>query len=149
MSKIICSCGRFADTKEDIDKISFYKVKTPTLKHTSRNEKIVEEYFYYFICPWCEKDIVLIKRKAINALGNKKAVLPVTLEGLEAAEYLARTQENRINKTKEISYMTKPFSNCIDLSYYKTINSTTQRPRYLNESGFSGLRVENKVIVIQ
>lgn len=149
MSKIYCDCGRYADTKEDIDKLSFYKIKTPTLRHTEKRERIVEEYFYYWVCPWCEKDIVLIKRKALNALGYKKALIPITLTGIQASEYLARTQENRINKTSELRHCAKSFSNCIDLSYYKTLTGTTQRPRYLNESGFSGNKIENKVIIIK
>lgn len=147
--KINCSCGRYADTKEDIDKISLYKVKIPTIKHTLKGERIIEELFYLWVCPWCEKSIVLIKRKALNSVGNRKALMPVTLSGLEADEYLARTQENRVNKTETIRFMTKPYSKTIDLVYFKVLTGTTQRPRYLNESGYSGSKITSNVIIIK
>jgi len=147
--KINCSCGRHADTKEDIDTISLYKVKTPTLKHTLKGERVVEELFYYWICPWCEKSIVLIKRKALNSLGHRKALIPVTLSGLDADEYLTRTQENRVNKTETIRYMTKPYSKSIDLVYFKVLTDTTQRGRYLNESGYSGNKITSNIIIIK
>lgn len=146
--RVECWCGEYFDTIQDIDKLTFYKVKFPTIKHTPKNEKIIEEVFYYYFCPKCERDVVLIKRKALNALGNRKALIPEKLVGKAASEYLEKTKENRINKTNELRYISKPYSKVIDLSYYKTLNGTTQRPRYLNETGFSGAKVESEVLIL-
>ena len=147
--QIICWCGEYVDTVKDLHRLSFYKVKNPTLRYTPKNERIVEEYFYSCTCPKCDRDIVLIKRKALNSIGQRKALVPIKLVGLRAIEYLQETEHNRVNKTNELTYMTKPYSKVIDLSYFKTLNGTTQRPRYLNETGFSGAKVESELITIK
>lgn len=147
--QIHCWCGEYIDTAKDLHRLSFYKVKNPTLRYTPKNERIVEEYFYSFTCQKCDRDIVLIKRKALNSIGQRKALIPVKLVGLRAIEYLQETEHNRVNKTNELCYMTKPYSKVIDLSYFKTINDHTQRPRYLNETAFSGDKVTTEPILIK
>lgn len=149
MTKIYCDCGRYADTNTDIDKVSLYKVKQPTIRHTQKGERIIEEWFYSWVCPWCEKDVVLIKRYALNGLNRKKALLPVTITGLDACEYLMRTQENRVNKTNDLLYKIQKYSKIIDLSYYKTLSAETQRPRFVNESGFSGSPIKSKIVIVE
>ncbi len=144
--KITCRCGHYITKNDDLYRLSYYKVKTPTLKRTNRNERIIEEYFYCYVCPKCDRDVVVIKRKTINPVGNKKMLLPVKLIGLDAIEYLQQTENNRINKTNTLEY--SEFGNYgkgIPLTYFKTLNSTVQRPRYLNEAGFSGDKIEIKV----
>ena len=147
--KVYCWCGEYIDTLKDLHRLSFYKVKTPTIKRTPKGERVIDEFFYSYVCPKCERDVVLIKRKALNSIGERKALIPVKLIGLEAVEYLQETEHNRVNKTNELCYMTKPYSKVIDLSYFKALNDHTQRPRYLNETAFSGDKVVTEPILIK
>ena len=149
MTKIYCDCGRYADTNTDIDRISLYKLRQPLIKHTPKGQRIIEEWFYTWVCPWCEKDIVLIKRYALNGINRKKALLPETLTGLDACEYLMRTQDSRVNKTNDILFKIQKYSKIIDLSYYKTISAETQRPRFVNETGFSGNKITSKIVIVE
>lgn len=129
-------------------RLSFYKVKQPTQKKTSKNERITEETFYYYICPKCERDVVIIKRKAINGAGNIKLLIPEKLIGKSATEYLEMTKENRINKTNEIRYTQREcYCKGVPMSYFKTMGATTQRPRYINEIGYSGKKIESELKV--
>ena len=126
--------------------MSFYKVKEPTQKKTSKNEKIVSESFYYYVCPRCERDVIVINRKAINAVGNIKSLLPEKLIGEKATNYLIMTSENRINKTSELTYnYNSRYCRGVPMSYFKTISAEIQRPRYINEAAYSGAKIETKV----
>lgn len=146
--KITCKCGHYITKNDDLFRLSYYKIKTPTKKYTERNERIIEEFFYCYVCPECDRDVVLIKRKAINAIGAKKAIIPEKLIGLEAIKYLQLTENNRINKTNTLQYTdTGIFIKGFPLSYFKTISATHQRPRYINECGYSGNKVECKLKV--
>lgn len=141
--KITCRCGHYITKNDDLFLLSFYKVRKPTQARTSRNERIIDEVFYSYVCPKCDRDVIVIKRKAINAVGNVKVLIPEKIIGERATEYLEKTKFNRINKTNELTYTnTGKFVKGISMSYFKTINKTHQRPRYLNESGYSGDKVE-------
>lgn len=145
-SKITCKCGRYITKEKDLFRVNYYKLKTPLYKKTDDNKRIIDEVFFYYVCPRCDRDVVLIKRKAINNVGNPIALLPIKLIGKEAAEYLIKTQEIRANLTNKLNYTEYGrFVNCGQISYFKTINDTHQRPRYLNESGFSGEKVESQL----
>ena len=141
--KITCRCGHYITKNDDLYRLSYYKVKMPTKKRTERNERIIEENFYCYVCPECDRDVVLIKRKAINAIGTKKALMPEKLIGLEAIQYLQLTENNRINKTNTLQYVGfKTFGKGLPLSYFKSLSDKSQRPRYINECGYSGDKVE-------
>ena len=144
--KITCKCGRYVTLNDDLYRISFYKVKTPTQKRTIRNERIVEECFYSYVCPECNCDVVLIKRKAINAVGKRKALMPEKLIGLPAVEYLQLTENNRINKTNTLKYADFGcYGKGLPIRYFKSISEIHQRPRYINEAGYSGEKIESKI----
>lgn len=146
--RITCKCGRFITKDNDLFRISFYKLTKPTKDKTNKNEKIIEETFYYYVCPKCDSDVVVIKRKAINAAGNIKILIPEKLIGLEAIKYMQQTDKIRINKTSDLKYAeSNIFVRGVPLSYFKTLSATTQRPRYINEASFSGDKVECKVKV--
>lgn len=145
---ITCSCGNFVTRNDDLYKISFYKVKVPTLKKTQKNERVIEESFYCYVCPKCDKDVILIKRKARNNLGHIKALLPVKLIGLKAVEYLQLTENNRINKTSTLQYSDNNiFSKGVPLRYAKSISYNTQRLRYINECGYDGDKIKTEVVI--
>ena len=145
-SKITCKCGRYITKEKDLFRISYYKLRQPLDKRTLDNKKIIDEVFFYYVCPRCDRDVVLIKRRAINNAGNVFSLLPTKLIGKEAAEYLIKTQEIRVNLTNKLNYTEYGrFVNCGQISYFKAINETHQRPRYLNESGYSGDKIESKV----
>ena len=147
-SKITCKCGRYITKEKDLFRISYYKLKQPLEKRTSDNKRIIDEVFFYYVCPRCDRDVVLIKRRAINNAGNVFSLLPTKLIGKEAAEYLIKTQEIRVNLTNKLNYTEYGrFVNCGQISYFKAINDTHQRPRYLNESGYSGEKIESKIKV--
>ena len=147
--KITCGCGHFVTKNDDLYKISYYKVKKPTLFQTEKKERVIEETFYCYVCPECNRDVVVIKRKARNAAGHIKALLPEKLIGLKAVEYLQMTENNRIDKTNTLQY-----SECgivtkgIPLRYGKTINHNTQRLRYINECGYDGKRIKTDIKVV-
>lgn len=144
--KITCRCGHYITKNDDLYRLSYYKVKIPTLKRTNHNEKITEETFYCYVCPECDRDVVVIKRKAMNAVGNIKTLMPEKLIGLKAIEYLQLTEKNRINKTNALEYSEfGAYTKGIPLRYFKTLNSTVQRPRYFNEAGFAGEKIESKI----
>ena len=145
---ITCRCGRTIYKDSDLFRLSCYSLKKPTQIRTGKNEKILEESFLFYICPQCDREVIVIKRKALNAANNKKVLLPVKLTGREALEYLELTKNNRIDKTHELTYCdTSKFVKGLSMSYFKTINKTHQRPRYLNEAGYSGEKVECKLKV--
>lgn len=144
--KITCKCGHYITKNDDLLKLSLYKVKQPTLRRTQKNERIIEETFYYYICPKCERDVIVIKRKAINGAGNIKALIPEKLIGEKASNYLKMTENNRINKTSELRFTQKEvYCKGVPLSYFKTISATVQRARYINEAAYSGDKIESKV----
>ena len=144
--KITCICGHFVTKKDDLSKLNYYKLKKPTLKQTDKNEKIIEESFYYYVCPRCDRDVIVIMRKAINAIGAKKLLLPEKITGIKAIEYLQLTADNRINKTNELQLSEKTsYTKGIPVSYFKALSGTEQRPRYINEAGFSGDKIECKI----
>lgn len=146
--KITCICGHFITKNDDLCKLNYYKLKTPTLKKTDRNERIIEESFYYYVCPRCDRDVIVIMRKAINGIGAKKTLIPIKLTGLKAIEYLQLTENNRINKTNEILFPeAKVYSKGIPLSYFKTLSATEQRPRFINEAAYSGDKVTSELII--
>lgn len=148
-NRITCRCGRYITKEDDLYRVSLYKVKSLTEKRTARNERITAEYFFTYVCPRCDREVVYIKRKAINNIGNPKIVLPVLLVGEKAVEYLELTKDNRTNLTNTLNYTEYGrFVNCGQISYFKAINDTHQRPRYLNESGYSGEKIESKIKVI-
>lgn len=145
-SKITCKCGRYITKEKDLFRISYYKLKTPLFKKTNDNKRIIDEVFFYYICPQCDRDVVLIKRRAINNAGNVFSLIPTKLIGKDAAEYLMKTKEIRVNLTNKLNYTEYGrFVNCGQISYFKTINDTHQRPRYLNESGYSGEKIESQL----
>lgn len=145
-NKITCKCGRYITKEKDLFRISYYKLRQPLDKRTVDNKRIIDEVFFYYVCPRCDRDVVLIKRRAINNAGNVFSLLPTKLIGKEAAEYLIKTQEIRVNLTNKLNYTEYGrFVNCGQISYFKAINETHQRPRYLNESGYSGDKIESKV----
>ena len=145
-SKITCKCGRYITKEKDLFRISYYKLKTPLFKKTNDNKRIIDEVFFYYICPQCDRDVVLIKRRAINNAGNVFSLIPTKLIGKDAAEYLMKTKEIRVNLTNKLNYTEYGrFFNCGQISYFKTINETHQRPRYLNESGYSGEKIESQL----
>lgn len=145
-SKITCKCGRYITKENDLFRVNYYRLKQPLEKKTTDNKRIIEEVFFYYVCPRCDRDVVLIKRRAINNVGNPIALLPIKLIGKEAAEYLIKTQQIRVNLTNKLNYTEYGrFVNCGQISYFKAINETHQRPRYLNESGYSGEKIESKV----
>lgn len=147
--RITCKCGRYVEKNDDLFRMSLYFLKKPTKTKTERNEKIIDEIFFSYICPQCDREVVLIKRRAINAAGNIKMLLPIKLIGKEASDYLEQTKTNRINKTNELKYSDSAvFVKGVAMSYFKTINKTHQRPRYINESGYSGDKVECKLTII-
>lgn len=146
--KITCICGHFITKNDDLCRVNFYKLLKPTLNKTEKGEKVTEESFYYYVCPRCDRDVIVIMRKAINGIGAKKTLIPVKLTGLKAIEYLQLTENNRINKTNEILFSeAKVYSKGIPLSYYKTLSATEQRPRFINEAAYSGEKVTSEVIV--
>lgn len=146
--KITCICGHFISKNNDLSKLNYYKLKKPTLNKTDNNEKITEETFFYYVCPKCERDVIVIMRKAVNAIGAKKVLIPEKLTGLKAIEYLQLTADNRINKTNEIQLSEKSYhSKGIPVSYFKSLSGTQTRPRYINEAGYSGEMIESKVTV--
>lgn len=145
---ITCTCGRYITKDKDLFRVAYYKVKKPTLKLTEKNERILQEIFFCYVCPQCDREVIVIKRKARNAIGKPKVLFPVKLIGKEASDYLELTKDNRINKTNELVYTdTGKFVKGICMSYFKTIDKTHQRPRYLNEAGYSGNKVESKIKV--
>lgn len=147
-SKITCKCGRYITKEKDLFRVNYYKLKTPLERRTHDNKRIIDEVFFYYVCPRCDRDVILIKRRAINNAGNVISLIPVKLIGKEAAEYLIKTQEIRVNITNKLNYTEYGrFVNCGQISYFKTINDTHQRPRYLNESGYSGEKIECKIKV--
>lgn len=147
-SKITCKCGRYITKEKDLFRVNYYRLKTPLIKKTQDNKRIIEEVFFYYVCPRCDRDVVLIKGKAINNAGNVFCLLPTKLIGKDAAEYLIKTREIRVNLTNKLNYTEYGrFVNCGQISYFKAINDTHQRPRYLNESGYSGDKVESKIKV--
>ena len=146
--KITCICGHFVTKQNDLSKINFYKLKTPTIKRTDKGEKIIEESFYYYVCPRCDRDVIVIMRKAINAIGAKKLLLPEKITGIKAIEYLQLTADNRLNKTNELQLSDMSYhSKGIPISYFKTLSATEQRPRYINEAAFSGDKIECKITI--
>ena len=148
-SKITCRCNRYITKEDDLYRVSYYKLRTPVEKRTSNNERIIDEVFFCYVCPRCDRDVVFIKKRAINSAGNIKAILPVTLIGKDAADYLERTKDIRTNLTNTLHYTEYGrFVKCGQISYFKAINETHQRPRYLNESGYSGEKIESKVKVL-
>lgn len=141
--KITCRCGHFVTKNDDLYRLSYYKVIYPTLKRTEKGERIIEETFYAYVCPECNSDVVVIKRKARNAAGNIKLLLPVKLTGLFAVEYLQQTENNRLDKTHTLKYDGfEYYGKGIPLSYFKAVDSTHQRRRYINEAEYSGCRLE-------
>lgn len=144
--KITCRCGRYITKNDDLMRLNYYKVRRPILKRTSKNERIIEETFYHYVCPQCDNDVVVIKRKAVNAVGNKKILLPEKLIGLRAVEYLHMTQNDRIDKTHELRYSQREWS-CkgVPMSYFKAKSATVQQPRYINEIGNSGKPVTSEI----
>ena len=145
-TKITCKCGRYITKEKDLFRVSYYKLKNPIEKRTKDNKRIIDEVFFFYVCPQCDREIVLIKKRAINNAGNISLLLPVTLIGKPATEYMEATKEIRVNLTNKLNYTEYGrFVNCGQISYFKTINDTHQRPRYLNESGYSGDKIENKV----
>lgn len=128
-------------------KLSYYKVKQPTLRRTAKNERIIDEFFYYYVCPKCERNVIVIKRRAINAAGNIKTLIPEKIIGKRAAEYLVLTEKTRINKTNELRFNENIYVRGVPLSYFKTIGAEAQRPRYINECAYSGAKIESKVKV--
>ena len=147
--KITCKCGKYILKNKDLFRVSYYKIKNPTLKMTEKKERIIDEIFFYYVCPVCDREVVLIKRRARNAIGNPKLLLPVKLIGKDALNYLELTKNNRINKTNELTYSDGgKFVKGISMSYFKTINKTHQRPRYLNECAYSGDKVECELKIL-
>ena len=144
--KITCRCGHYIRKSDDLGLLSFYKLKTPIKQRTNKNEKIIDESFYYYVCPKCDRDVVVIKRKAINAAGNIKTLIPEKLIGLEAIEYMQQTEKNRINKTNDLVYAESSiYVRGVPLSYFKALSDTVQRPRYINEAGYSGEKVKSEI----
>ncbi len=147
-TKITCKCGRYITKDKDLFRVSYYKLKNPLSKKTIDNKRIIDEVFFFYVCPQCDREIVYIKKRAINNAGNISLLLPVTLIGKPATEYMEATKEIRVNLTNKLNYTEYGrFVNCGQISYFKTINDTHQRPRYLNESGYSGEKIENKIKV--
>ena len=146
--RVTCKCGHYITRNDDLYKLSYYKLRQPVQKRTSKNERIIEETFYYYVCPKCERDVIVIKRKAINAVGNIKILIPEKIIGKKATDYLLLTEKNRINKTNELRYgENNIYVRGVPLSYFKTLGAETQRPRYINEVAYSGSKVESKVKV--
>lgn len=145
--RVTCSCGNYITKNDDLYKLSYFKVKQPTKKRTQKNERIIDEFFYYYVCPKCEREVIVIKRRAINAAGNIKILIPEKIIGKKAADYLKMTENLRINKTSELRYTENIYVRGVPLSYFKTLSAEAQRPRYINECAYSGAKIESKVKV--
>lgn len=147
--KITCRCGHYVTKNDDLYRLSYYKVQKPTLSKTQKNERIVAETFYCYVCPECNSDVVVIKRKIRNNSGRISALLPQKLIGLEAVKYLQMTENNRIDKTHSLEFSVGVFTKGEPMTYYKTLSPIHQRPRYINECGYSGKRIENEVKILE
>ncbi len=143
--KIACKCGEFLNTDIDFFRITKYENR-PILKRKSfNNKKITREIIFSFICPKCEKQIVDIHRYSTNALGNQIKIEYEQLRGIEAEKYLEFSKNNR--KEKDIILKIPKYTKGVPLSYFKSINEKTQRPRFLNEVCYSGNKVVNEIKV--
>ena len=146
--KITCTCGRYITKNDNLHLLSCYKVQIPTLKKASDGSRVIEEYFYTYICPQCNRDVVVIRRTARKATGKIQTLKPCKLIGESACAYLELTANNRINKTNTLCY--SDYGNSVKgmpLRYAKTINSNTQRLRYINECAYDGDRIKTEVLI--
>lgn len=142
--KIQCICGEYVNTDSDFYKITKYENR-PVMKHKAFNgQRITREIVFSYVCPKCERQIVDIHRYGINALGNSKKLEYQQLRGADAEEYLKATywcRKERKIMPKVSAYTGKG----IPIAYFKSIDSTHQRRRYINEAAYDGAKIESKV----
>lgn len=104
------------------------------LKPIINNTKVIKEVVYTLLCTknGCTKVEIL-------RYGNNKQLLQrETLSGQSALNFLSKTEKVRIRQNQVVPIKEIKQSKTIPFVYGKTITSTTQRPRYINEAGFSG-----------
>lgn len=144
--KIQCNCGEYVNTDNDFYKITKYENRPVIKRKSFNNQRITREIVFSYICPKCGKQIVDIHRYGINALGASKKLEYQQLRGLDAEEYLKASYYNR--KEREIMPKVPVYSGKgIPVSYFRSVDSTHQRRRYINEAAYDGAKIESKVKV--
>lgn len=141
--KLTCNCTNYIDTDEQSELVTKYENNPVIKKISNTGDKIIQEVFYYYICPKCCRDVIEIHRYKKNGIGKKAKVEKEILVGYKATNYLIQSRYCR--KEKRIQFKEYIYSKGIPLRYGKAINSETIRMRYINEACFDGNKIVSKV----
>ena len=143
MSSVLC-CGIIYD-KKNINTywcIETYKLIKPYISNV-KMQKVIMENCEVFVCKKCGSTKVLVNRYG----KNKRLLEHKRLKGIEAIDYLTATSELRILQPRKIPCKNIPYSKTLPFVYGKVTGKNTQRPRYINESGWSGDSIDAKLTV--
>lgn len=138
--RVCLCCGTSkSTTADDYYKIDRYVIKPVLKKQTDSGLKVAKETVYITMCDNCDSLVVEIHRHAINNFGKKKLAEKEVLRGKRALEYYNATVQNRIYTPLESPYE-KPIksSKTIPFVYGKALDTTTQQPWYIDDSGSCG-----------
>ena len=76
--------------------------------------------------------------------GKRKLLERERLSGLMATDYLEATAKVRERQPLSCPMQSVPYAKYVDFRYGKVLDSTTQRPRFLNEQDWAGEKIKNK-----
>ncbi len=118
-------------------------VNRPIQKKYVGSDRVIKEIVDSYTCKKCGGLIVTITRYG-TLRGRKKLLERERLSGIEATNYLTATANVRERQPLSCPIQSVPYSKYVDFRYGKIIDSTTQRPRYLNECDWAGDKIKNE-----
>lgn len=140
--KLSC-CGNFyISNGDDFYKISRYKTDIKNrIKSFFKGQKVKSETIYVAVCEHCGHYIVKLTRKTL------KSVETENFRGKQADEFFYSNYSKFIEVPLESPFADIRHSKTIPFIYGKTINSQTQQPYYIDESGNAGNQIQSKILI--
>lgn len=118
-------------------------INKPIQKKYVGSDRVVKEVVDSYTCKKCGCLIVTVTRYGVLR-GHRKILEREKLTGYEATDYLEATAKVRERQPLACPMQSVPFSKHVDFKYGKVLNSTTQRPRFLNEQDWAGEKIVNE-----
>lgn len=120
----------------------------PVQKKYVGSDRVVKEVVDSYTCKKCGCLIVTVTRYGVLR-GKRKLLERERLSGLMATDYLEATAKVRERQPLSCPMQSVPYAKYVDFRYGKVIDSTTQRPRFLNEQDWAGEKMKKECKVYQ
>lgn len=139
---ILSCCGEIYNTVGE----TFYKIdRYKAAERIFDDKKTIEEIIYVALCPNCGHLIVKYRQRIKNKAGRKKLGETFCFRGKEADKFFYNNYNKFVEYPLASPFTMEKHGKTIPFIYGKTIDSQTQQPFYIDESGKAGEEIKVSV----